>query len=43
MGKVLPIWFSVEVWIERDEYFHMCFESTVIQVMYNCFIIILLD
>ena len=39
-GKVLLIWFPVEGWIERDGYFHMCFESTVMQVTYNCFILL---
>ena len=39
-GKVLLIRFPVEVWIERDEYFHKCFESTVMQVTYNCFILL---
>ena len=39
-GKVLLIWFQVEVWIERIKYSHMCFESTAMQVMYDCFILL---
>ena len=39
-GKVLLIWFPVEGWIGRDGHFHMCFESTVMQVTYNCLILL---
>ena len=36
--KVMLTWFLLEVLIERIDYFPMCLKSTVMQVMYNCFI-----